>query len=297
MQRWNQKIIHEHCLRQFNKIVHRKRHAHFNHDIHFLRRQINDWLPDAIERLRAGTYDPLPLKRLVFINDVVDQLSIPDRVIQNAFLHQLKPTFKYILNPYCHHMRGPSGVGHALSNVRRALDSGAFHYFIRIDIKSFYASITRRKLIGDIEKHYDDENVRAMLARIINNPTEVPNGIRNPDVGIALRGPLSQFFSGIYLKPLDDALSRMDVFYARYNDDCLVLCKSKRQLERARRKIHVILRERRLSLSSKKSRIGLISTGFHFLGANFLDTRRQENTTHHHAIMSREEAHKLTGGG
>jgi len=38
-------------------------------------------------------------------------------------------------------------------------------------------------------------------------------GYKNPDFGIALREPLSQFFSGIYLKPLDDAFNKMDVTY------------------------------------------------------------------------------------
>lgn len=45
-----------------------------------------------------------------------------------------------------------------------------------------------------------------------------------------LRGPLSQFLSGIFLKPLDDAFNNMDVTYLRYQDDILILCKTKRQL-------------------------------------------------------------------
>ena len=165
-----------------------------------------------------------------------------------------------------------------------------------MDIKSFYASISRHKLIDDVNAAYDDEKVCNMLARIINNPIEVPNGIRNPDNGIALRGPLSQFFGALYLKPLDDALSGMNVFYARYNDDCLLLCKTKRQLVRAKRKIFFVLRERRLALSSKKSRSGLIDSTFHFLGAQFLDTRHQENTTALHLYQT-QEGTVLTGGG
>ena len=33
-----------------------------------------------------------------------------------------------------------------------------------------------------------------------------------------LRGPLSQFFSGIYLKLMDDAFNSMDVTYLRYQE-------------------------------------------------------------------------------
>ena len=63
-----------------------------------------------------------------------------------------------------------------------------------------------------------------MLEQIVINPIETPRGYKNPNHGIALRGPLSQFFSGIYLKPLDDIFSTMDVTYLRYQDDVLVLC-------------------------------------------------------------------------
>ena len=99
----------------------------------------------------------------------------------------------------------------------------------RADIKSFYKSIPHHQLVQDIKQHYDDKNVQGMLEQIIINPIETPRGYKNPDHGIALRGPLSQFFSGIYLKPLDDAFDMMDVTYLRYLDDVLVLCKTKRQ--------------------------------------------------------------------
>jgi hypothetical protein len=54
-----------------------------------------------------------------------------------------------------------------------------------------------------------------MLENIIKNPIETPRGTRNPGNGIALRGPLSQFFSGLFLKKLDDAFDQADVTYLR----------------------------------------------------------------------------------
>ena len=61
-----------------------------------------------------------------------------------------------------------------------------------------------------------------MLENIVTNPIETPRGYKNPDYGIALRGPLSQFFSALYLKPLDDAFTNMDVTYLRYQDNELL---------------------------------------------------------------------------
>ena len=117
----------------------------------------------------------------------------------------------------------------------------------------------------------------------MTNPIETPRGYKNPRHGIALRGPLSQFFSGIFLKKLDDSFDNKDVTYLRFQDDILVLCKTKRQLSRCRRRMMKVLREKGLSLSRKKSYIGCISRGFHFLGIHYLPTRTEDNTTVVHA--------------
>ena len=120
-----------------------------------------------------------------------------------------------------------------------------------------------------------------MLGRyenIIKNPIETPRGYINPDNGIALRGPLSQFFSALYLKPLDDAFDTKDVTYIRYQDDIIILCQTKRQLECCKQRLMDVLAERRLRLSRKKTRIGSIDKGFHFLGINYLETQPLDGT-------------------
>src|SRR5205814_2365225 len=160
----------------------------------------------------------------------------------------------------------------ATQRIKQALQDEKPNYIIRADIKSFYKSIPHHKLIQDIKQYYDDLKIQAMLSNIIKNPIETPNGCKNPVHGIALRGPLSQFFSALYLKPLDDALSKMEVTYLRYQDDILILCKTKRQLNRCWRKMLDILNERRLSLSHKKTRRGEVNRGFHFLGVYYSPT-------------------------
>jgi RNA-directed DNA polymerase len=135
-----------------------------------------------------------------------------------------------------------------------------------------------------------------MLTNIIKNPIDVPRGTINPNYGIALRGPLSQLFSALYLKPLDDAMSRSDVFYLRYQDDVVVLCKSLRQLNRCKQKVMSILNQRKLTLSRKKTRIGLISKEFHFLGVNYLETQLQGNTRQPCALES-VQIKPIMGGG
>lgn len=70
----------------------------------------------------------------------------------------------------------------------------------------------------------------------------------------------------------------MDVTYIRYQDDILILCPTKRSLYRCKRRMMNVLQERRLSLSRKKTCIGSIEKGFHFLGIHYPGTRPLDNT-------------------
>ena len=49
----------------------------------------------------------------------------------------------------------------------------------------------------------------------------------------------------------------------------LIFCKTKRQLNRCRRRMMEVLHERHLTLSRKKSRMGRVDEGFHFLGVDY----------------------------
>jgi len=252
-----------------------------------LAREADEWLPQGIQSIITGNYNPRCLKRYYFTDETVDQLHLSDRIFQHVLLKQLKPTFKHVMNKNCYHLSGPTGVKYATERIRQVLQDDKPQFVIRADIKSFYRSIPHFKLLQDIRKYYDDPKLQAMLENIITNPIETPRGYKNPISGIALRGPLSQFFSGLYLKPLDDAFEKNDVSYFRFQDDVLILCKTKRQMNRCRRVMMTVLQERRLTLSRKKSRMGRINLGFHFLGIDYPPTQPEDIAKVKHSCNDR----------
>ncbi|MDP1573901.1 MAG: reverse transcriptase, partial [Coxiellaceae bacterium] len=105
------------------------------------------WLPEGIQSLLDGSYEPRCLKRYYFSDEMVDQLHISDRIFQHLLLRILKPTFKHVMNKNCYHLDGPSGVKNATQKIREVLQKEQPKYFIRADIKSFYKSILHNKLI------------------------------------------------------------------------------------------------------------------------------------------------------
>lgn len=100
---------------------------------------------------------------------------------------------------------------------------------------------------------------------------------------------------------MDDAFDTKEVTYIRYQDDIIILCQTKRQLERCKQRLMDVLAERRLRLSRKKTRIGSIDKGFHFLGINYLETQPLDGTNVTQvlsdlAIQSEHCLNSLVGG-
>ena len=100
-------------------------------------REIDEWLPQGIQAMADGSYDPRCLKRYYFSDEVVDHVHLSDRIFQHILLKQLKPTFKHVMNKNCYHLSGPAGVRHATERIRQMLQDDKPQFFLRADIRSF----------------------------------------------------------------------------------------------------------------------------------------------------------------
>lgn len=154
MKRWNLAEMLPAGRKLFASIHRQKRYANPNHDIHFMAREIDDWLPQGIQSIINGTYTPRCLKRIYFKDGRVDQLHLSDRILQHLLLKQLKSTFSYVMNPNCYHLHGPSGVKLATQQLKTILKEQQPKYIIRADIKSYYKSIQHHLLLQDIKRYY-----------------------------------------------------------------------------------------------------------------------------------------------
>ena len=145
MRRWDFVSMMNAGSKLFAGIHKRKRYAHPNHEVHLMARNISDWLTHGVQAIINGTYTPRFLKRHYFKDEMVDQLHLSDRILQNLLLKQLKPTFAHIMNPNCYHLHGPSGVKLATQRIKEALTLQQPKYIIRADIKSYVLLISVQK--------------------------------------------------------------------------------------------------------------------------------------------------------
>lgn len=80
MKRWDPTHMQDIGKKLFAKIHQRKYRAHHNHDIHFIAREIDEWLPQGIKAMMNGSYSPRCLKRYYFADGMVDQLHLSDKL-------------------------------------------------------------------------------------------------------------------------------------------------------------------------------------------------------------------------
>lgn len=72
-----------------------------------------------------------------------------------------------------------------------------------------------------------------------------------------MRSALSRFFAALYLKPLDRCFeNREDLFYCRYNDDIVILCKMKRKYTKAKRRLKDTFNTLKLTMALRKHEWG-----------------------------------------
>jgi hypothetical protein len=97
MKRWDSVQMRLIGTKLFASIHRQKRHTNPNQDIHFMARQMDEWLDQGIDALIDGSYTPRFLKRYYFKDAMVDQPHLSDRIFQHILLKQLKPTFPYVM--------------------------------------------------------------------------------------------------------------------------------------------------------------------------------------------------------
>ena len=235
---------------------------------------------------------------LLTLRETITIWSYPDRMILSLILKTIQSTFKYIISRRCIHLGGPNQVKPAISQVKNALERGSFRYVMRVDIKSYYASIQHDILISQVRRHFDDPRILRYLEDVITTAIDDGGDVFLPKEGIPRRSSLSPFFGALYLADLDRAMeNRQGVFYIRFMDDIVILANTKSQYLRAKKRMFSILRDLKLKTSPHKTKMGSL-TSFHYLGLQFemsqnLQTKTQVVTTKIHPRTCRRALTKV----
>lgn len=146
------------------------------------------------------------------------------------------------------------------------------------DIRDFYPSIDRGRLMKTLERKGLDERVLNLVHHATSTPT-VPRNTRRIDQakycgqeGVPQGLAISNILAAIYLKDVDAPMRKLGVNYYRYVDDILIFGTEKK-VRNAYKSVVARLRARSLRVhpigESEKSNFYLLSDIFGYLGYHF----------------------------
>ncbi len=159
-----------------------------------------------------------------------------------------------------------------------APNKGDYQHILKSDAYHYYESIDHQVLLTALEKVCDYKIPLSLLAQYCQRLETRDGNYYHFKQGIAMGCPLSPLMAALYMKPLDDAMSKHGA-YVRFMDICAIMVKPKHQLRRIIKLTHEILNQIKLKMHPDKTFIGCIKKGFDFLGVHFGDTPKISNTS------------------
>lgn len=170
-----------------------------------------------------------------------------------------------------------------IKRLRELLPAYPGGIFLRVDVKDYYPSISRDKILKIIKRSIKKTQAISLIRAAIETQT-----IDEKDGGIPQGLSISNILAAVYLRDMDEELSKLYAYF-RYVDDILVLCKDKTEADAAFADIQAQLSKKDLFChpisESGKTCVRNISDGIDYLGFNVSDKRISIRTSSYNNIF------------
>ena len=229
-------------------------------------------LSNIMKELKDRSYMPFPLKR-VFIpkgpgSKELRPLGIPAvrcRVAQEVIRRLINNTFEKIFHQNSFGFRPGRNCHQAVECAVDYIQQG-YEYVVDMDIKAFFDNIPHKLIMDTIAAKIADGNILSLIERFLQSGVMEEGELRPTTIGSPQGGLISPIISNAVLNHMDWYFDQLGYRFVRYADDCIILCKSKDQAEKALNQASLFLEEMGLQLNLQKTHISHVSKGFDFLG-------------------------------
>jgi RNA-directed DNA polymerase len=234
------------------------------------------------QQIESDTYEPKPIRRTWIPklgSTELRPLGIPtvtDRIAETALRMTIEPIFEQKFMECSYGFRPKRGTKDALRRVQQHLDEGRT-FVVDMDIERYFDTIGHGLLMEEVKKEISDGRVLRIIEKSLSRGVmETTKSYSALEEGTPQGSVISPLLANIFLHPVDEEMSKAGYELVRYADDCVVMCRTQEEAERALRRMQELIEERGLRLHPEKTKLvdATAPGGFDFLGYHFEQGRR-----------------------
>jgi len=194
-----------------------------------------------------------PKKRLISI------LPFRDRVVQHALCKIIFDKFNTHMIYDSYACRPKKGTHKAVRRVSYWMNKPDSHYYLKLDIKSFFASVDLESLKSFLLRFTDDPDIQWLMSVIIDS---------TPVSGLPIGNLMSQSFANIVLHEVDHYCKNVLGIkkYIRYMDDIIIIGRSKAELWTILDKLTIFIADHLHLRLNDKTFVARCHDGIQFIG-------------------------------
>ncbi len=205
-------------------------------------KDLDNNLQELVNRLHKGTYRP-QAKRGVEIpkangkTRLIAVGSFEDKLVEWVLAQVLNQLYEPLFIETSYGFRPKRSAFHAIKTTFCALFKNKRRYVVDVDIKSFFDTVSHRKMIKMLQKRINDRKMLSLVARLLQVGIMTKTGLVEKDEGTPQGSVVSPILANIYLHHVIDVwfldnYAQQGGVISRYADDVVFSFSKKTEADR-----------------------------------------------------------------